>query len=1280
MQTCRCYGCMEKIHSYPCEKCAYDPEKVQLQEYILQPGTILKGQYLVGRVLGQGGFGITYIGFDLALQRKVAVKEYFPSSYAGRKTGTQNVHWFAAEQAELARSSGMEMFLKEARKMSRVNEIENVVHVLDLFQENNTAYIVMDFIEGETLKARVKREGPLEWKDAQKLFFPVIHTMGQVHQAGLIHRDLSPDNLMLQSDGSAKILDLGAAKDLNINTGASSMQVAKGGFSPLEQYTQRGESGTWSDVYAMAATMYAALTGKVPPSSIDRMTKDTLDFSLPQCRKLPSRVVKALKHALMVRSGERTRTMEEFSLELSGKKRVQTGRGKKTAVAVGLTAAIVCAVLFAALKMTGEETIAANSDSQNPETIWNVEEETVPASQNEEGWEKNVLKMDPVLLESGYDRLYDSDVRKEQIVTITFQDTLAGAPEDSWDVSQAGDGSVLAWTTGNGERQNLFIAGEGGINGANCRNLFAHYINLESIAFNGALHTEYAWDFSGMFDYCLALQSLDLSSLDTSSMTRPMEFGTCVSLKELDLTGFDTSRLTSLNGMFSGCESLQKLDLRSFDTSNVTDMSWMFAGCKSLKELNLSSFDTSRVEDMSKMFSGCEALAELDVSSFDTSAVTRMVRMFEDCELLKTVDFSGFDTRSVTDYTGFMNGVQAVNGKTWQYLFKPVRQQGKAQSEIAAGQELQTPWADNILKADPGYSSGTTLYGAARFNRGQIVSVRFLDTLADMPDTAWDVSQAGDGSVMAWAAPGGPRGYQLCIAAEGGINGVNSARGLFRYYKNLESVFFDGNYHTEQVTDMRNMFADCPALISLDLSTLDTSNVTNMRGMFSGCTSMEELNLDGFDTSAVIDMVGMFYNCSSLKKLDLSMFQTQGLDSTERMFFGCEKLESLDLSSFDTSSVTNMSAMFRDCKALKTVEVGSFDTAHVEDMSYLFAGCQSLQEVQLGGFDTGRVLDVGGMFADCPNLTAPDLDYTQLKNAYFAGFMDEDATVDGKPWKALFESAQPSQQQPQDNRWEQNVMKRIYMGYRLSGEDTLFIGTNIKRKEIASVTFLDSLATVPQASWDFSAAGDRSVLAWTSFGEDGMHHLFIAGEGGVNGVEAGYMLFNNYVNMKQVHFNGNFHVEQAENISGLLHNCSSLIYVDANTLDTSSVVDMSSVFNGCESLRTLDLSGWDTSSAKRMNYMFWECKSLEQVDLGGFDTSAAEDMQGMFCRCHMLKSVDLRSFDTSRVANMSDMFRECDELTSLDLSNFDTSRAEQFQNFAEHTCVVNGKSWRELFA
>ena len=153
MQTCRCYGCMEKIHSYPCEKCAYDPEKVQLQEYILQPGTILKGQYLVGRVLGQGGFGITYIGFDLALQRKVAVKEYFPSSYAGRKTGTQNVHWFAAEQAELARSSGMEMFLKEARKMSRVNEIENVVHVLDLFQENNTAYIVMDFIEGETLKA-----------------------------------------------------------------------------------------------------------------------------------------------------------------------------------------------------------------------------------------------------------------------------------------------------------------------------------------------------------------------------------------------------------------------------------------------------------------------------------------------------------------------------------------------------------------------------------------------------------------------------------------------------------------------------------------------------------------------------------------------------------------------------------------------------------------------------------------------------------------------------------------------------------------------------------------------------------------------------------------------------------------------------------------------------------------------------------------------------------------------------------------------------------------------
>lgn len=313
-----CYGCMERIEAYPCPRCGYSP--MYNAPYALQPGTILSRRYLVGRVLGQGGFGITYIGIDLQLQRKVAIKEYYPAGFAGRRKGTSQVIWYAGEAAQEARRSGQELVLKEARKMSKVDSIDAVVKVFNVFQENETAYICMDYIKGHTLQDHLRRTGPMTWETAKAVFQPVIEAMDLVHNAGLIHRDLSPDNLMLQSDGSVKILDLGAAKDLQLNSGKSSMQVAKNGFSPLEQYLQASNSGSWTDVYAIAATMYYALTGTMPPSAIDRMDKDVLRWDLPQLQQLPPEVCAALKHAMAVRSVERTQTMSEFLQELQSKR------------------------------------------------------------------------------------------------------------------------------------------------------------------------------------------------------------------------------------------------------------------------------------------------------------------------------------------------------------------------------------------------------------------------------------------------------------------------------------------------------------------------------------------------------------------------------------------------------------------------------------------------------------------------------------------------------------------------------------------------------------------------------------------------------------------------------------------------------------------------------------------------------------------------------------------------------------------------------------------------
>ena len=316
MEFNRCLGCMEPSQGNPCSRCGFDSQRPSGMEYALPLSTILAEKYVVGRVLGQGGFGITYIGWDLALERKVAIKEYYPSGQVSRSQGTRNLTWYTTEQANAARKSGMEMFLKEARKMVKVDNIPGIVRVLELFQENGTAYIVMEFVEGETLKARLQKTGPLSWSQAKTIFEPVVHAMAQVHRAGLVHRDLSPDNLMLTTDGSVKVLDLGAAKDLSVNSGASSMQVAKSGFSPLEQYTQRGNSGPWTDVYAMAATIYYTLTGKLPPNAVDRLDHDTLSWSEPGLTALPPAALAALEHAMEVQISDRIQTMDELEQRL----------------------------------------------------------------------------------------------------------------------------------------------------------------------------------------------------------------------------------------------------------------------------------------------------------------------------------------------------------------------------------------------------------------------------------------------------------------------------------------------------------------------------------------------------------------------------------------------------------------------------------------------------------------------------------------------------------------------------------------------------------------------------------------------------------------------------------------------------------------------------------------------------------------------------------------------------------------------------------------------------
>lgn len=268
---------------------------------------------------------------------------------------------------------------------------------------------------------------------------------------------------------------------------------------------------------------------------------------------------------------------------------------------------------------------------------------------------------------------FGSSIAKELVRSIRFLDTLSGAPAQAWDVSQAGDGSVLAWAvSGDSGLYDLYIAGEGGVRApADCSYLFAEYRFLQTLEFNGAFYVENCRTMRGMFFHDQYLTGLDLSGWDTASVTDMSEmFSFCTSLKELDVSGFDTGSVTDMHSMFSRCETLKSLDLRSFDTSSVTDLNSMFFQSWQLEQLDVSSFDTARVTDMSFLFYSC-ALKELDLRSFDTRSVQNITGFLDGGTSPMTLKISEkFSPALLREAAGnndrFLAEGGTINGRPWK--------------------------------------------------------------------------------------------------------------------------------------------------------------------------------------------------------------------------------------------------------------------------------------------------------------------------------------------------------------------------------------------------------------------------------------------------------------------------------------------------------------------------------------------------------------------------------------------------------------------------------------
>ena len=365
----RCLGCMREIEgeAQACPYCGYVPGTPAEEAVHIQPGSWLRQRYLIGRVLGYGGFGVTYIAWDALLERRVAIKEYFPGEFSTRMLGQTEITVFEGEKEEQFQG-GLAKFIEEARHLAKFQSEPGIVQVYETFEANNTAYIVTEYLEGETLATYLAREGVIPEDQAVAMLMPVMESLKAVHKVGILHRDIAPDNIFLTTSGEVKLIDFGASRFATTTHSRSLTVIIKPGYSPEEQYRSRGDQGPYTDVYALAATLYKMMTGETPPDAMERrgMFENKNKDILKQPHKLNKKISRtrevAILNGLNVRIEDRTPDVQTLINELQADKPAKLLYGKITRTDVGswplwlkivMPALGTAAVVFLALLLTG---------------------------------------------------------------------------------------------------------------------------------------------------------------------------------------------------------------------------------------------------------------------------------------------------------------------------------------------------------------------------------------------------------------------------------------------------------------------------------------------------------------------------------------------------------------------------------------------------------------------------------------------------------------------------------------------------------------------------------------------------------------------------------------------------------------------------------------------------------------------------------------------------------------------------------------------------------------
>lgn len=331
----RCMGCMEVYDEKfeICPHCGYMEGTMPEEAIHMIPGTVLHERYIIGKVVGYGGFGVTYVAWDSQLEHKVAIKEYLPSEFSTRMPGKPELTIFNGDKSQQF-SDGMKKFVEEARRLAKFQKEPGIVKIYDCFEENRTAYIIMEYLEGITLAEYIKEAGLIPTDVAIQMMMPIMTSLKAVHAEGIIHRDIAPDNIMISSNGEIKLIDFGAARYATTSHSRSLTVIIKPGYSPEEQYRSRGDQGPHTDVYAVGAVLYKMITGQTPPDSMERRAffenghKDILEPMHKFVKDIPENKENAILNAMNVRIEDRSADMDTFIQEVTSDEPIARRCGK----------------------------------------------------------------------------------------------------------------------------------------------------------------------------------------------------------------------------------------------------------------------------------------------------------------------------------------------------------------------------------------------------------------------------------------------------------------------------------------------------------------------------------------------------------------------------------------------------------------------------------------------------------------------------------------------------------------------------------------------------------------------------------------------------------------------------------------------------------------------------------------------------------------------------------------------------------------------------------------